>query len=237
MKEPDLDCDGGLMDLANSVAGIHYPDLDSFNQIIERMKTATGTDSDRALSTALGLKAAAVSAARRRQQVPASWIVETVIRFKASDHKLIFGAQNKGQTSSEFCLLPVLSAVDLAQDGKAKSTEEKEFRVYKRDWLESLGQPERFRVLRVRGKSMEPLIHDKDLVLIDTGLVKLQTDSDIFAVFYNNVAVIKRICLEPGKLILSVENKALSPDIAVSDEETGLVKILGRVIWWEHEVN
>lgn len=225
------------MEQSKGIAGINYPNENGFAQIADRLKVATGTSTDLTLAAALGLKRAAIGAARRRQQVPAAWIVEAVIRFRVSAQAVIFG-EHDNSSQGDLFQLPILSPIALAAegDGEGESTDSRDFYPFKKTWLECKGQPQQLRLMRVNGNAMEPLIHDKDLVLIDTGENVVRSDSDIFAVSINNVAVIKRIYMEPGKLILGVENKNATPDIIVKMDEANSIKILGRVVWWSHEI-
>lgn len=224
------------MDSSKGIAGIHYSDENSFNLIVERLKKTTGTDSDRALAAALGMKPAAVSVARRRHQIPAVWIIEAVIRFNASDHHLIFGHQKNAQVPNDYYELPVLPSALLPGD-ELKSFEAKEICLFKRSWLERMGRPERLHLLRVKGNAMEPLIQDKDLVLVNTDLNSIQADADIYAVSFDSVVSIKYIIREPGKLILRAENSKLAPDVVIINQDVELIKILGRVVWWSHSVS
>ena len=224
------------MDSPKDVAGIHFSDENSFNTIVERLKKATGTESDRALAAALGMKPAAVSVARRRHQIPVVWIIEAVIRFNVSDHDLIFGHQKNAQLPEDFFELPVQPSALLPGDD-LDSFEAKEICLFKRNWLERMGRPERLHLLRVKGNSMEPLIQDKDLVMVNTELNSIQADADIYAVSFDNVISIKYIIREPGKLILRAENSKLAPDVVINNQDVDLIKIIGRVVWWSHRVS
>lgn len=78
-------------------------------------------------------------------------------------------------------------------------------------------------LVEARGDSMEPMIHNKDLVLVDQVPVD---DGDTAVVVYKDGAVLKRVFREKGRVVLQSLNPAYSPIIADPDEvrPVGLVR-------------
>lgn len=70
--------------------------------------------------------------------------------------------------------------------------------------------------LQCRGDSMEPTIHDGDLVAIRKD-VQVE-NGQIAAVRIDNEATLKRVYLSPGRMVLQPENTTYSPIILVGDE-------------------
>lgn len=101
---------------------------------------------------------------------------------------------------------------------------------FKADWLHGLnaGPNEHLRVVRGEGDSMQPTILDGDLVLIDTSQRRISSQDRIWAVFWGELGMIKRVRSAPhGRIHLLSDNPAVSMIEAVEDE----LSILGRVIW------
>lgn len=70
--------------------------------------------------------------------------------------------------------------------------------------------------LQCEGDSMEPTIHDGDLVAIRKD-VRIE-NGQIAAVRIDNEATLKRVYLSPGRMVLQPENTTYSPIILVGDE-------------------
>lgn len=81
--------------------------------------------------------------------------------------------------------------------------------------------------LQCRGDSMEPTIHDGDLVAIRKD-VQVE-NGQIAAVRIDNEATLKRVYLSPGRMVLQPENTTYSPIILVGDE-LQTVHIEGKVV-------
>lgn len=63
----------------------------SWNEILMRLYEATGTKTDAALATALGLSHQAVYSAKSKSKIPPSWIYEAARRYAVSADWLFFG--------------------------------------------------------------------------------------------------------------------------------------------------
>lgn len=216
------------------IPGFHSPDEAGFEEIVTRLKSVTKTNTNLDLSRALGLQRAAVGAAKRRHIVPASWLVEAARRFGASVSWILTGGQ-ADQDNDDFCILPVLE-MKLGSDGDLIKGNSNDSQLFKRSWIETKGQPKDLFLLQMTGLSMMPLIHDKDLVLVNSTEIEPKSESDIHIVSFNQSVFVRRISMEPGKIILRAENRKLVPDVSVCLDDAGMIKILGRVIWWAHEV-
>lgn len=98
-----------------------------------------------------------------------------------------------------------------------------------RDFVRSFSkaQPEMLFFARGIGDSMEPTIHDSDLLLIDASQSIMNVADKIWAIAFGGLGMIKR--LRPrkggGYMIMS-DNSSVAPFDAVQDE----LAILGRVV-------
>lgn len=112
----------------------------------------------------------------------------------------------------------------------AELAESKGFVPFKREWLDGLhrGALSSLRVVRGEGDSMQPTILDGDLVLIDMAQNSIMAQDRIWAVFWGDLGMIKRVRRTPGGTFqLLSDNPAISPVEAVDGE----MHVLGRVIW------
>ena len=100
-------------------------------------------------------------------------------------------------------------------------------------WVRQTGiKPNNAIVVYAKGDSMEPKIHDGDILLVDLAVTQVR-DGEVYAVRYNHEVRVKRLfCRYDGSLILRSDNAAKYPDEVVPPEhQDGHVHILGRVIW------
>ena len=215
------------------IPGYHFPDEAGFEKILSRLKEVSGAENNRALSLSLGLQRSAVGVAKTRRQIPASWIVEAVIRFGTSASWLLLG-QNADQVNEAYCVLPI-HRMALNDNGELEPNHSADSFVFVRSWIESKAPSADMRLLQMNGTAMEPLIHDKDLILVNTNDLDTSSESDLFLVTFNESVYIRRLAMEPGKLIIRAENRKLVPDVSIDINDKEVIRIMGKVIWWSHE--
>lgn len=101
---------------------------------------------------------------------------------------------------------------------------------FKNDWLRGIheGSIEHLKVVRGKGDSMEPTIHDGDIVIVDTAHRRIDDQDRIWAVAYGDLGMIRRVRVTPkGSWLLMPDNNVVRPD-EVGDGE---VAVIGRVVW------
>ena len=104
------------------------------------------------------------------------------------------------------------------------------------DFLRRKGNPARMALLRVSGDSMQPLILNNDVVLIDQSQNE-PAPGRIYAVGVEDLVYLKTVNAMPGKIILSSANPAYAPIEAPTDEQLAdLVRIIGRAVWVGREL-
>jgi phage repressor protein C with HTH and peptisase S24 domain len=231
--------------LARSVAGLTTEDASCFGDILARLKEATSTNSDAELSLILGLKSSAVSTAKGRGIIPPAWIINIANTYKVSADWLAFGGgfkpEPQGRTQPffqyDYVKVPRVATELAAGAGSfIDSTELVEELAFRRDWLASKGQLKDLVVMTVWGDSMEPTLKNKDFALINLAQTQVY-NSCIYAIAHDESLYVKRLLVEPGRLILRSDNKNY-PDIVLNyDDQATMdkVKIIGRVIWWCHD--
>ena len=91
-------------------------------------------------------------------------------------------------------------------------------------------EPENVRILRARGDSMEPAVHDGDRLLVDTGR-KTPSTGEMAVLWDSGGLVVKRVesvpRTDPPRLRLTSANPAYLPCICLADE----ARMVGTVPW------
>lgn len=94
--------------------------------------------------------------------------------------------------------------------------------------------PSNLQIISVKGDSMEPVLKDEDLVMLDRSKRNIGYDG-MFVVRHLDVLKVKRLRLSPtgDTIIMISHNSALYPPEEWSTED---VEVIGRVIWHGHKV-
>ena len=102
-----------------------------------------------------------------------------------------------------------------------------------RRWFESHRyRPERLIAIKVSGRSMEPSLHDGDLVIVNTDDTALK-DGEVFAANFEGELVIKRLKREAGNWYLSSDNQdKIRFGDKLCNEGCGLI---GRIVYKQSE--
>ncbi len=103
---------------------------------------------------------------------------------------------------------------------------------FRESWLKRKHVTSRtnLRVLEVDGVSMEPVLMDGDVVLVDLGQ-KDVIDHEVYAIAYGSELRIKRLSKRfDGGLIIRSDNERF-PEEVVRPDDMAHVRVLGRMIW------
>lgn len=136
---------------------------------------------------------------------------------------------------------PGATAVDVAPDGAL---------AFRKAWLSRRGiSAASAALLRARGDSMQPVIWDGDLLLVDRSKTTPQVrahgrsrrrgyQEDVYVVELHGDLRVKAIRRpDEDRLILVSENRlAFDPEVLKGDEIAQL-RIVGKVVWWGHSVD
>lgn len=136
-----------------------------------------------------------------------------------------------------FALVPRLEA-ELAAGPGAENGDEtaSEALAFRSDWLRRMGvAPSNARLVKVRGDSMEPLLHDRDLVMIDRGRRSVQSGR-VYAFVEGAEARVKRLDRpDRDTLVIRSDNPAYAAELK-RGPELAAVTIIGQVVWSGHEL-
>lgn len=107
---------------------------------------------------------------------------------------------------------------------------------FRKDWLKQKGlQANKCALIKAKGDSMEPTIHDGDLLLVDVSIDSIKDDS-IYIIQADHHLSVKRIQQDfDGALVVISDNPRYEKRI-INPEQAKEVKIAGRVRWYGHEI-
>lgn len=212
-----------------------------FEAFFTRLCSETEIKNQSQLARELDLGRAAVSLAKRKDSVPARWILDLSARFGLNP---IWLEQGKGFPRPEaacaamedeaYCEVPKVRARLCAGGGSFETEGQVEgYYSFRADWLKMRGNPSNMVLMEVIGNSMEPEIKEGDMVLIDESRTDVLSGG-IYAVGVEDTVMVKRVERLPGTLVLRSDNMDYSP-IHLSGDELYNVRVIGKVLWASRE--
>ncbi len=203
--------------------------------LIRRVYHATGISSQAELAKELGINRSGITHARNNNRIPDKWIVKLYKNFGFNPEWLESGIgktfiHTESSGDVEFKNIPKVAARLSAGTGSFEIDDNiTDYFSFQTKWLAGKGAANHMVSMEVFGQSMEPVIKEGDSVLIDQSQNNIIAGA-IYAVGVDDTILIKRLEKHPDKLVLSSDNKDYEP-IYIRKEETGKVKIIGKVIW------
>lgn len=140
--------------------------------------------------------------------------------------------------TNEFVELPLYNVRLSAGEGDLVSDEAIiDTRAFRRSWIENVlrSTPAALKLAVAHGDSMEPTIHDGDLVMIDTRDAGPKRE-DIYVLRWGEDVLVKRLQRLPAGGFRVVSDNARYEPINLMPaqiQEYG-VAVIGRVVWWAH---
>ena len=214
-----------------------------FEAFFERLCSETEIRNQSQLARELDVGRAAVSLAKRKDSVPARWILDLSSRFGLNP---LWLEQGKGFSRAEVAIaaaceegaayeeIPKVRARLCAGGGSFETEGLVEgYYSFRADWLNSRGNPANMVLMEVIGNSMEPEIKEGDMVLIDQSRSDVLSGG-IYAVGVEDTVMVKRVEKLPGTLVLRSDNMDYSP-ILLSGDELNNVRVIGQVLWASRE--
>ncbi|MBO4793779.1 MAG: helix-turn-helix transcriptional regulator [Deltaproteobacteria bacterium] len=209
----------------------------AFDDILMDLLKAIGGKRPADLARWLGVSQQAVGQAKAKGKIPESWAVRIAAATGISLDALLFSSSTMHE-ESELAMVPLVSARLSAGGGSQEFAGDViDQYAFRRQWLERKGLTSDMVLMRVSGDSMEPMLYHNDLVLVDQGKKNIVTHS-VFAIGIDDGIYVKELVTMPGRhLVLRSCNERYSPiDIDMNGDLADSVRILGKVIWWCHEV-
>lgn len=221
-------------------------DNSRFQDVLQRLMQALDVSTDAELARKLGITPQSVSGARKRTEVPPSWIQACAAQTGVNAHWLFFGRgpmylpeAAEGELPSvqaecdyELITVPLAEARLSAGTGSLETSASSDGGyAFRSDFLHRKGNPRRMVLMRVSGDSMVPEIFDNDLVLLDRGQTEI-SPGRLYAVGFEDAIYIKRIDKVPGKIILHSVNPAYPPlSLDLRGDSAEQFRVIGRVLW------
>ncbi len=211
----------------------------SFDAFFNRLEQVTGISSQSELARNLGVHRSSITQAKRKGNIPDSWIFKLATMFFLDPCWLKQGKitelSEKSHGLGMFKNIPKVKArLDAGGGSFEVSSEVQGLYAFRRDWLTRKGNPEQMVLMEVMGDSMEPTIQEGDVVLVDQSQQELYAGR-IYALGVEDTVLVKRIEKHPHKLVLISSNPSYSP-IYLQGDEIENVRIIGRVIWLCREI-
>ncbi len=145
----------------------------------------------------------------------------------------LLGGRHHGLNPRQFVILPKRpEAAAAGAATPAPPTQQSEFIAFGHDWIRStLGlNPDDLVLESAVGESMQPTIHDNDLLLINSTDTKLR-EFGVYVLEFQGERLVKRVQRKlDGSLILISDNSIYEPE-RIPAERAGDVKVIGRVVW------
>lgn len=212
-----------------------------FDDFLQRVYRTTQMGTQTELATALQINRSAITQARKKDTVPARWLLQLFRTYGLNPAWLETGTGDpflkpSAAQEAEFTHIPKVKARLSAGGGSFEIGSEIEgYYAFRNQWLRSKGNPERMVLMDIFGNSMEPELKDGDSVLIDESQKDIIAGA-IFAVGVEDTILVKRIEKHPSKLVLRSDNKDYAP-IYLEGADAESVRIIGKIIWAGREFN
>ena len=226
--------------------------LSEINSIIERMKQVTDCRTDTQLAEYLELRSnSAISTWKARDRVPYAechkianevnvdlgWLITGKQSGESIFPNPIVGHVVKPAAEAGLVQIPQYEADLSAGVGAYPADHELAIgsRPFSAEWLKKKGlKPTNLKLLRVLGDSMEPLLKDKDMVMIDTSRTT-PTEAMPFAIRLDGELFVKSIQRQGGGNLLLVSKNSSYRDIIIdSNHPPDSFAVIGAVVWHAH---
>jgi phage repressor protein C with HTH and peptisase S24 domain len=206
-----------------------------FDTFFERVAQSTGLQTLSDLADLLGVNRSAVTQARKKDSIPATWLLH-LYRQKGLNPDWLEGGPGPDivgpdpQGDQRYRAVPKVKARLCAGGGSFEVASEIEgFYSFEKGWLQRKGDADQMVLMDVFGRSMKPEIKEGDTVLVDQSQKDVIAGA-VYAVGIDDTIMIKRLEKHPRKLVLLSDNTAFAP-IFLSEEEMDTIRIIGKIVW------
>lgn len=206
-----------------------------FDAFLKRVSKATGISSQITLAEALGVNRSAISQARKKNAIPAKWLLALFRTYGLNPDWLEAGTgptfiNQCHDAPSEFVEIPKVKARLCAGGGSFEADDGIEgYYSFKPSWITRKGSTSQMVLMDIFGNSMSPEMKDGDTVLIDQSQKDILSGA-VFAVGVEDTIMVKRLERHPNALVLLSDNKDYAP-IYLKSHDIDSIRIIGKVIW------
>lgn len=105
---------------------------------------------------------------------------------------------------------------------------------FRDDWLSQFGGPDKLLAMHVEGDSMEPTLCDKDVVVVNKNIRKINPGGGIYSLTWQKKRMVKRLQLNPKTKMVRIK----SDNPKYDDFESSLrdIRVEGKLIWYGREM-
>jgi len=143
----------------------------------------------------------------------------------------------QSEDRDDFAMVPLYDVEASAGQGAVVGEETQLCQLaFRKDWLINRGlQKDRLVTIKTKGDSMEPTLHDGDLLLVDTRIEKILDDS-IYIIQDDHHLIVKRVQRALGGALAIISDNPRYKEQHLTPEQAESLKITGRVCWYGHEI-
>lgn len=206
-----------------------------FEIFSKKVSDVIGLRNQNELSAVIGVNSSSITQARKRDKIPANWILQLCLKYGLNPNWLekdIGPAfiQPFNNAEEEFMQIPKVKARLCAGGGSFEVGSEIEgYYSFRKDWLSRKGNADKMVLMDIFGNSMEPELKEGDVVLIDESKKDILAGS-IYAVGIDDTIMVKRLEKRPKGLALLSENTK-NETIYMEGEDLNRVRLIGKVLW------
>ena len=206
-----------------------------FEIFSKKVSEVIGLRNQNELSAVIGVNSSSITQARKRDKIPANWILQLCLKYGLNPNWLekdIGPAfiQPVNNAEEEFMQIPKVRARLCAGGGSFEVGSEIEgYYSFRKDWLSRKGNADKMVLMDIFGNSMEPELKEGDVVLIDESKKDILAGS-IYAVGIDDTIMVKRLEKRPKRLALLSENTK-NETIYMEGEDLNRVRLIGKVLW------
>jgi phage repressor protein C with HTH and peptisase S24 domain len=206
-----------------------------FEIFSKKVSDVIGLRNQNELSAVIGVNSSSITQARKRDKIPANWILQLCLKYGLNPNWLekdigpVF-IQPFNNAEEEFMQIPKVRARLCAGGGSFEVGSEIEgYYSFRKDWLSRKGNADKMVLMDIFGNSMEPELKEGDVVLIDESKKDILAGS-IYAVGIDDTIMVKRLEKRPKGLALLSEN-IKNETIYMEGEDLNRVRLIGKVLW------
>lgn len=206
-----------------------------FEIFSKKVSDVMGLRNQNELSAVIGVNSSSITQARKRDKIPANWILKLCLKCGLNPNWLekdIGSAfiQPFNNAEEEFMQIPKVRARLCAGGGSFEVGSEIEgYYSFRKDWLARKGNAEKMVLMDIFGNSMEPELKEGDVVLIDESKKDILAGS-IYAVGIDDTIMVKRLEKRPKGLALLSENTK-NETIYMEGEDLNRARLIGKMLW------
>ena len=152
------------------------------------------------------------------------------------------GPQPPDADPEGLAIIPLHDAFLAAGSGIENGTEQiADYLAFKKEWLRKIGlSPSNAVLARAKGDSMQPVIWDGDMLLIDRSKIeppptakidRANRHAPVYALLDDGHAKVKRVQIMDQEVAILISDNPDYPPIFV---KTKNLTIIGKVMWWGH---